>query len=204
MLFVIEIGTRRVHLLGVTAHPTGAWVTQVARNLTIDLDDTGSSFKFRLRNRDAKFVTGFDDVFNSLGLRILRSPPQALVANSFTERWIGTACRECADRLPSRPIHRSRKAQVRALTEVSEPHRAGETHREQSRAGRPDPTQHPLRSLLTTTGPRILITPRKFQDRSAGIGAPSQPIGRAFPRHGGSPTRIESSTHAVMVLPVDT
>jgi putative transposase len=99
VLFMIEIGTRRVHLLGVTAHPTGAWVTQVARNLAVDLDERAASFTFLLRDRDTTFVASFDDVFTSLGLRILQSPPRAPVANSFAERWIGTARRECTDRL---------------------------------------------------------------------------------------------------------
>ena len=74
---LIEIGTRRVHLLGVTSHPTGAWVTQVARNLAIDLDDRAASFRFLLRDRDTKFVASFDEIFTSLGMRILRSPLRA-------------------------------------------------------------------------------------------------------------------------------
>jgi transposase InsO family protein len=99
VLFVIEIGTRRVHLLGMTAHPTGAWATQVAHNLAMDLDETGASFTFLLRDHDTTIVAGFDEVFTSLGLPILHSPPRAPVANSFAERWVATARRECTDRL---------------------------------------------------------------------------------------------------------
>lgn len=99
VLFVIEMGTRRVHVLGVTAHPRGAWVTQVARNLAMDLDEAGSSWRFLLRDRDTTFVAAFDEVFTSMGLRILRSPPRAPRANSVAERWVGTVRRECTGRL---------------------------------------------------------------------------------------------------------
>ena len=67
MLFVIELSSRRVYILGVTEHPSGAFVTQVARNLVADPADRGRSVKFLIRDRDTKFTASFDEVFRSDG-----------------------------------------------------------------------------------------------------------------------------------------
>jgi putative transposase len=77
VLIVIEHGRRRVHLAGITAHPTGAWVTQQARNLLIDLGDRADHFRFLLRDRDSKFTAAFDAVFAGADIRILRAPVRA-------------------------------------------------------------------------------------------------------------------------------
>jgi putative transposase len=97
-LIVIEHGTRRVYLAGLTANPDGAWTTQAARNLLMDLGQRAASVKFLVRDRAGQFTGTFDAVFTAEGIRILASPPQAPRANAICERVIGTLRREFFDR----------------------------------------------------------------------------------------------------------
>jgi integrase-like protein len=99
VLIAIEHGSRRAQLIGVTAHPTGAWTTQAARNLLMDLADRATTITFLPRDRDCRFTTAFDTVFAADGIRILTSPPKAPRANAICERMIGTLRPEPLDRI---------------------------------------------------------------------------------------------------------
>jgi hypothetical protein len=133
-LFFIEHGTRRVHLAGITAHPTGEWVTQQARNLLMNLEDHAGGLKFLIRDRDAKFTDAFDAVLTAAGIRIIKTPVRA--PRAIAERWIASAQRECLDRML---ITGERHPQL-ILTEcvdhynVHRPHRALQQH---------PPAEHP-------------------------------------------------------------
>jgi putative transposase len=109
VLFFIELGTRKVHLAGCTAHPSAAWVTQQARQLSWQIQEGALPCRFLIRDRDTKFPAGFDTVFRSEGVEIVRTPYRSPRANAVAERWVGTVRRECLDHLlilNDRHLHR--------------------------------------------------------------------------------------------------
>jgi hypothetical protein len=99
VFFVMEVGTRYVHILGTTTNPDGPWTTQQARNLLMELDDRASEFRFLVRDRAGQFTTSFDSVLADAGIDVVNIPPRCPRATCSAERFVGTLRRELTDRL---------------------------------------------------------------------------------------------------------
>jgi hypothetical protein len=148
-LIVIEHGTRRVRLAGITANPDGAWTTQAARNVLMDLGQHATSVKFLIRDRAGQLTSSFDAVFTAVGMRILASPPQAPRANAICERIIGTLRWELFDRLLIVNEHHLRWV----LTEYLRHYNAARPHRSLGQLPPPKPKPGgPNRSTSPSTG----------------------------------------------------
>jgi hypothetical protein len=125
VLFFIELHTRHIHVVGVTAHPDSAWVTQQARNLVYSFDERSTPARFLIRDRDAKFSGPFDHVFRTEGVTVIRTPIRAPRANAFAERWVRTVRTECLDWT----LVHGRRHLERVLRTYAEHYNAARPHR---------------------------------------------------------------------------
>ena len=96
---MIEAGTRRIHVLGVTAHPDGAWTVQQARKVLMDPGERAAGFRFLVPDRAGQFTDAFDAVLATAGIEVVKIPPRSPTANAHAERWVRTARAEVTDRM---------------------------------------------------------------------------------------------------------
>ncbi|GHB67347.1 hypothetical protein GCM10010377_67800 [Streptomyces viridiviolaceus] len=157
---VIEHATRRIRILGATAHPTADWIVQLGRNLVMDLEDAGSKARFLIRDRDSKFTQAFDTVLTDAGLEVVTSGVRMPRMNSIMERWIQT----CRHELLDRTLIWDRRHLLHALREFESHYNGHRPHRALNQAA-------PLRSLsepITDPGQIRRLEIRR-RDRLGGI-----------------------------------
>jgi putative transposase len=141
-LIMLEHGSRRAHLLGVTANPTGTWTAQAARNFLMNTGTDMTELNFLIRDRGGQFTGAFDAVFVDAGLRVITSPPKGPKANAHGERLIGTLRRELLDSMLILNEHHLRRTLTRYLEHynTARPHRGiGQLSPSQAETGPPIP-----------------------------------------------------------------
>jgi hypothetical protein len=171
----MDVSTRTMHIFGVTAHPTAAWTTQLARNLLTDLSQRAAGFGYLLRDRDSTYTQAFDTVLTTDGIEILKTAPQTPQMNAHAERAIRTIRAECTDRLL---IYNEQHLRP-VLGEYAEHYNTRRPHRAlQLRAPPDDPDVIPLAGQLQTLAPglrddlvdELLLDRRRLQHRLVSIG----------------------------------
>jgi transposase InsO family protein len=146
VLFFIELGSRRVHLAGCTANPSGAWVTQQARQFAWTFQEQPSPFRLLVRDRDSKFTRDFDAVFASEGIEIIKTPVRAPKANAIAERFVRTTRAECLDWL----LIMNRRHLERVLRVFADHYNSHRPHRSLNLKP-PDPPARRLRAVRPPT-----------------------------------------------------
>jgi len=156
VFFVIEVSTRHVHVLGVTAHPDGAWTVRQARNLLMDLGERAGRFRFLVRDRAGQFTEAFDVALSGAGIEVVKIPQRSPRANAYAERWVRTARSELTDRMQiTGPRHlRAVLEEYAAHYNQHRPHRAGICARRT--AMRSLPSRPPGLTTARIRRPRVL------------------------------------------------
>ena len=157
-LFVMEVGCRCVHILGITPNPDGPWTTQQVRTLLMDLGDRAAGFRFLVRDRAGQFTGTFDAVLAGAGIEVVRIPPRSPRANAYAERFVLTARTEVTDRML---IFGERHLRM-ILAEYETHYNGRRPHR--SRQLRPPPARPPCRVSLPGADP-ALARPRRPHQR---------------------------------------
>ena len=140
-LFVIEVSSRYVHILGVTANPDCAWTVQQIRNLLMDLGDRADGFRFLVRDRAGQFTEAFDAVLADAGIEAVKIPPRSPRANCYAERFVLTVRAEITDRI----LIFGRRHLRTILTQYAAHYNGRRPHR--SRQLRPPRPDHPVADL---------------------------------------------------------
>ena len=140
-LFVMEVGSRYVHILGITANPDGPWTVQQIRNLLMDLEDRAAGFRFLVRDRAGQFTASFDALLADAGIEAVKIPPRSPTANTYAERFVLTARTEVTDRML---IFGERHLRL-VLADYAAHYNGRRPHR--SRQLRPPQPDHPVADL---------------------------------------------------------
>jgi putative transposase len=187
---VAEIGSRYVHILGVTTHPDGPWATQQIRNLLIDLGDHAADFRFLIRDRAGQFTQSFDAALTSVGIEAVEIPPRSPRANAYAERFVLTVRTEVTDRML---IFGERHLQA-VLNEYEihyngrRPHRSCRLHPPRARS----PRRRPLPETDQATGgprrPHQRIPADRIEAQVGPLAELWNPTG-AWPLHSRAPSR---------------
>ena len=147
VLFVLEVGDRYLHVLGVTAHPDGPWTTQQIRNHVMDLGERTARFRFLVRDRAGQFTASFDAVLTDAGIGAIKIPPRCPRANCFAERLVQTVRTEVTDRMLIFGERHLRKvlAEYAAHYNTQRPHRALQLRPPHPESAVPEPVQGRIR-----------------------------------------------------------